>query len=146
MSLASSTSDYIPTVLENGIHTNCIGKWWQCPLLAPSVHSPQMCGWNELEVCTTLIDTNILVHSVLCIYTNVCGRNELKVCTTLTYIKILVHSVHISTYHFILCYVSVDTNTHILKLFEDSEPMWLKADIAKMTKKSNIFQVCRYEH
>ena len=28
--------------------------FWQYPFLAPSVGSPQVCGRNEFEVCTTL--------------------------------------------------------------------------------------------
>ena len=46
----------------------------------------------------------------------------------------------ISTYQFIPYYASVDTNTRILKPFEDREPIGLKVDIA--TKKT-VFAVAR---
>ena len=50
-------------IWSSGRWNTCHYKTWQCPLLAPSVHSPQMvwecacmrvCVRNVLEVCTTL--------------------------------------------------------------------------------------------
>ena len=56
----------------------------------------------------------------VCVHACVCGRNELEVCTTLAY-------PHISSFRTIHKHM----HTHILKPFEDSEPMGLKVDIAE---------------
>ena len=119
------------------VYTNCIGKWWQCPLLAPLVYSPQMVwkcvcvdGMNLKYAPLWHISTYQFIPCYASVYTPahvcVCGWNELEVCTTLTYINISVH--------FMLCQC-IHTNTRILKPFEDSKPTGLKVDIAK-----------RYEH
>ena len=56
----------------------------------------------------------------VCACACVCGRNELEVCTTLAY-------PHISSFRTMPV---LYTSTHLLKLFEDSEPTGLKVDIA----------------
>ena len=63
----------------------------------------------------------------------VCGQNEFKVCTMVSFSHI---------HKFIPYYASVyiHTNTHILKPFEDSEPMGLNVDIAK-TDDSNTMSI-----
>ena len=50
---------------------NSVCDFWQCPLLAPLVHSPQMirdcvcvCGRNELEACAMLAYPHVSVHFV----------------------------------------------------------------------------------
>ena len=54
-------------IWSSGRWNTCHYKTWQCPLLAPSVHGPQM------------------VWECVCVCMRACVRNELEVCTTLAY-------------------------------------------------------------